>query len=253
MESSGIVAPYNSPPIVEAVIGINFENELKDKEVTSISKKFASYYSSNQSIKNVAVNLEIDQAKKSSKTPNTTYTETLGRKLSYNDMTELLVIWPSTFTFSQLAPYSGWDDFFGRFVRDWKIWKRANKYRKISRIGVRYINRIDIPFSDSEIKHEEFLNIYPKVPGIIPTLDAYSINIVAKLSHIGCNLKINSSVVPPPLLNHTSFLIDQDIHISSSLPQKDDDIYALLNLIRIEKNKVFESCISDKARELFQK
>jgi len=250
MQRSRILDPYSKPPITEAVIGINFENEISLKDIISVSKKYSKHYTNSQAVKNI--NVEISKVGDSEKKPVTNVHEILGHRLSSDNMTQLLVIWPATFTISQLAPYSGWDDFFGRFVRDWKIWKRKFKHKKISRVGVRYINRIDIPTSDSIVQHEDFLNIYPRVPESIATLDAYSVNIVTRLDHISCHLKINSAVVPSPILDHTSFLIDQDIYIDSSPPQKDDDIYTLLNLIRVEKNKVFESCVSDKARELFQ-
>jgi uncharacterized protein (TIGR04255 family) len=60
-------------------------------------------------------------------------------------------------------------------------------------------------------------------------------------------------MVPSPILNHASFVIDQDIVKEINPPQSDESIYELLNEIRERKNKVFEDCIRDPARELFQK
>ncbi|MHB9102848.1 MAG: TIGR04255 family protein [Sulfuricella sp.] len=97
-----------------------------------------------------------------------------GHRLSTEDMTQLLMLWPSSFNLSQLAPYPGWDNFFDRFVRDWSIWKRTIGFQKISRIGVRYINRIDIPVTGTITKYEEFLNIYPKLPESLDPIFGYS-------------------------------------------------------------------------------
>jgi len=72
----------------------------------------------------------------------------------------------------------GWDVFFGRFCRDWGVWKRTLDYQKITRVGVRYINRIDIPATASLIQHEEYLNIYPHIPAEFEALSSY--NVVAQ-------------------------------------------------------------------------
>jgi uncharacterized protein (TIGR04255 family) len=58
-------------------------------------------------------------------------------------------------------------------------------------------------------------------------------------------------MVPAPLLGHSSFVLDQDLHTEINLPQSDDALYILLNQIHVKKNAVFEACITDRARELF--
>jgi len=70
---------------------------------------------------------------------------------------------------------------------------------------------------------------------------------------IGCKLTLNSAAVPAPILDHASFVIDQDIAKEVDPPQSDEAIYELLNQIRVRKNNVFEACISNRARELFQR
>jgi len=156
------------------------------------------------------------------------------------------------FVFSQLAPYPGWDLFFERFHRDWVVWKRTHGYRKITRIGVRYINRIDIPITESIVRHEEYLNVYPHTPSQFQALTAYNVAMQTLFPEIGCVLTLNSSSAPSLLLGHGAFIVDQDIAKESDPPQSDDGIYALLNQIRDKKNEVFEACITPRARELFK-
>jgi uncharacterized protein (TIGR04255 family) len=155
---------------------------------------------------------------------------------------------------SQLAPYPGWDGFFRRFVRDWTIWKKSAGYRKVGRVGVRYINRIDIPLAGRPVIEEtEFLNVYPHIPKELGPTNAYGVQAVLPILDINCRLTLNSSVVPSPLLNHVSFIIDQDIAKEVDTPQSDENLYELLNAIRLKKNEIFEACITDRARELFQR
>jgi len=177
--------------------------------------------------------------------------EQIGYRRSSPDQTHILLLIPPSLLMSQLAPYPGWDQFFTRFCRDWGVWKKSVGYRKIIRIGVRYINRIDIPSSEPVVYEEQFLSVYPQIPEVLGPMTQYAVQAQLPIVDIGCNLTLNSSVVPSPLLGHRSFVIDQDIG-KDNPPQNDDGIYQLLKQIRATKNRVFEACITDRARELFE-
>lgn len=241
---------YDHPPITEAVIAINFKSTIGFDELTSISKKFQKEYPQSQAISNVSFTVDVDGDGSAVPTPKNTQNQK-GWRLSSGDMTEILVMWPQSFTISQLAPYVGWDKFLERFVRDWKKFKRHAGQKEISRIGVRYINRIDIPVTGDIVEHEKYLNVFPKLPNSLTPLHAFAVQSALKLQDIGCDLLINSAAVPSPVLDRASFMLDLDIFRAVELPQSDQDIYNLLDEIRKKKNKVFEQCISNRARKLF--
>jgi uncharacterized protein (TIGR04255 family) len=245
-------AGYKHPPITEAVIGISFTSPIKSAIFDSINKKFHTHYPHHQMVSNIGVDVAVELSKNQIQKPTTNIKKMDGHRLSTADMTQLLVLWPSVFTLSQLAPYPGWDKFFERFVRDWKVWKRVVGFQTISRIGVRFINRIDIPITGPVTEYEEYLNVYPKLPDSINPINAYAVQVVSELKDINCILKINSAAVPSPILNHSSFIVDLDISKEVDPPQNDNDIYDLINKIRAQKNSVFESCMSKRAKELFQ-
>ncbi len=244
---------YKNPPITEAVIGIHFKSPVNTADIDSANSKFSTYYLQQQIVSNFNVHVDIPIVGQLTQSPKADVNPIMGYRHSSDDMTELLVLWQSDFVLSQLAPYQGWDSFFERFARDWKLWKRVVGFREIARIGVRYINRIDIPATGPLVEYEKFLNIYPKLPNELETVNAYAVQTVVSLVDIDCQLLINSAIVPSPILNHISVLLDLDISKENNSPQKDEDIFALLNTIRSQKNKIFEACVSDQARELFQK
>ena len=242
---------YEHPPITEAVIGINFSSPIKQATLSSVNKKFQRRYPHHQTVSNLniaIVELGDKQINKSTADVN----QENGHRLSTEDMTELLLLWPSSFSISQLSPYHGWDHFFDRFVKDWGVWKKLVGFQTINRIGVRYINRIDIPITGPIVEYEKFLNVYPKLPGMLNPTEAYAIQTSSHLKDIDSRLILNSAVVPSPILDHASFLIDLDISKESNLPQNDNDIFDLLKKIRVKKNAIFEICITRRARELFQ-
>lgn len=241
-------AQYKKPPITEAVISIVFKKLTGEEDLLDLQKKFSKYYPHSQAIENVHVKLNIGTL------PNTNMGQTRerGYRLSSLDMTEILVLFPKSITVSQLAPYPGWDSFFARFRRDWAFRKRKLNFQTVERIGVRYINRVDIPMEGEAVAHEDYLNIFPRVPSELAPLNAYTVQVQRLMRDINALLTINSASVPSPLLKHASFIIDQDIVRQIDVPQRDEDIFGLINEIRVRKNKIFESCVTDHARGLFR-
>ena len=238
---------YKYPPVTEAVIGINFTEVLSEALLKSVSDKLAKNYPIHQQIQNISVNLDLSpQAGKDRKT----ITEVAeGHRRSSHDMTELALALPNSLVVSQLAPYPSWSIFSKRFIRDWKLLKKTLGYREVKRIGVRYINRIDIPVTGPLIQHEQFLNVFPQMPDMLSPLIAGAVQTVSYFEDIKCKLTLNSGVVESPILNHTSFLLDLDLCREIDVPQNDKGIFELLEAMRLKKNQVFEACISQRARD----
>jgi uncharacterized protein (TIGR04255 family) len=242
--------PYKRPPITEAVIGIAFAEQLDATKLGKANKKFIKDYSQHVEVKNISVKVDFSQDGRA----NTDDAQiTNGHRHSNKDADELLVLGPSEFVVSQLAPYPGWEAFIARFERDWKTWKQVAGFLQVSRIGVRFINRIDIPPIDNKIDHEKYLNVYAQLPSPISSVSAYGVQMATFIDDIKCTLNLNSGTVRAPILSHGSFLLDIDIGRTIDVPQSDADILALLNQIRVKKNEVFESCITNRARKLFNK
>jgi len=240
--------PYKQPPITEAVIEIRFAAPIDAPRLAEISSDLRAQYPYEQQVTDLRVQLYfVPQA-----TPTAGTIERPGHRLSSLDQTQILLLWPENFIVSQLAPYPGWDEFFERFRRDWSKWKRLIGYQTISRIGVRYINRIDIPFSGPLVEYEQYINVYPHLPEVFTNVRGYGVQAQVQLADMDCILTLNSLSVPSPLLGHAAFIVDLDIANEVKPPQNDESLYELLNRIRLKKNEIFESCITPRARELFK-
>ena len=194
---------------------------LRPKALLELLKSAAtskSLYPFEQRIADVQVQLNSPSAPQAGATTETI--ETLGHKRSSLDQTEILVLRPQNLVVSQFAPYPGWEAFFERFRRDWMRWKKLMSYRKISRIGVRYLNRIDIPaMSEQIIDYEQYINIYPRLPEMFPKVQGYGVKIHVELPDIDCKMTLNSLTSPSPLLGHGGFVIDQ-VYIMRQIHRK---------------------------------
>ena len=170
------MSDYNRPPITEAVIEIKFSEALEHDKFAKLKAGIGKKYPAAQDIAAFALEFEIN--KKSS--PGRAQQQAIGHKFTTNDASQIAIIWPTSFTLSQLAPYPGWDDYFGRFQRDWKILKRQGT-REIVRVGVRFINRIDVPSTGDGLNPEDYLSVYPSLPDLFTDNHSFAIQTMSYL------------------------------------------------------------------------
>jgi uncharacterized protein (TIGR04255 family) len=144
-----------------------------------------------------------------------------------------LSISPNFIATSRLAPYEGWEPFFARSRQNWDIWKRIVGRREFTRIGVRYINRIDIP-AGGPIEVEDYLLFSPKLPNTLPSqpMSSFAVNAALPLEFEGFTLKLNAGSAPRPLVKGYSVLLDFDISRTQNLPRNDEDLWSLIAGVR---------------------
>lgn len=237
---------YSHPPITEAVIQLVFASKVSDDELAAARKYLKKNYNSESILEDLALNVNLDSN-------NIEKNSEKYSKFSSQDETEVCLLKSSFLAISQLAPYASWEVFIERFKRDYQLHRKHAGYKEIRRIGVRYINRIDIPITAPVLHENDYLNIYPKYPESLGVLSGYAIQQRSFIPQLKSHLTINSGVIQSPLLMHSSILFDQDIGREVELPQTVEDLISFLNQVRVEKNKVFEACITDATRGLFRK
>lgn len=245
------MAQYKRAPITEAVIEIRFETLLSKELVDNLHERLLPMHSSSVRLAERDVHVDVDEEQ-------ATFDKSdAGYKLANKDQNEILLITPKSMVCSRLAPYKGWENFRSRAEDIWKRWKKVAGYHRIQRLGIRYINRIDIPVPDGEakIQIEDYLTVYPEYPepGLIFGLSAYTMQIAGSLGVGDFYLTMNTKAEPPPLLEHLSIVLDLDVSLMVDVPQKDGDIWKILEEMRHHKNDIFEASITDKSRELFDR
>ena len=63
----------------------------------------------------------------------------------YKTETEIAQFRVDGFTFSKIAPYTTWGEVSSEALRLWKVYVEVAKPRQVSRVAVRYINRMRLP------------------------------------------------------------------------------------------------------------
>jgi uncharacterized protein (TIGR04255 family) len=236
---------YKRPPITEAVSEVRIEEPLPQREVDNLVGRFRPEYPFSDRI--AAYGLELDMGERKARLDE----QSSGCRLASQDRADVLLVTSTHLSCSRLPPYVGWEKFRERAERSWRTWKSVTGYRKIKRIGVRYINRIDIPLTEGvEVKIPDYLQVYPVAPAMTVS-GSYAMQLAGPLGQDNCKLVVNSRLVRSPLVDHVSVVLDIDISREDDAPQRDDEVWALIERIRRHKNHIFEASVTDKARELF--
>lgn len=240
---------YVRPPVVEAVIGINFAQPITDAALATIDRRLSKHYLMHSD--NDQMDLEMSTTIGADNRPvvGAQGRTTRGHRRTNPSMDEIVILMPDSLTVAQLAPYVGWEAYFSRFQRDFAAHRKNGIHRLISRVGMRYINRVDIPTTGNVVEHEQFINVYPHVPDVLGAMVGFSMQVNFFLESIGCQTNISTMPVAPVTLGHASFLVDIDIYKSITNPITDDALYGLLREMRREKNRIFEACVTERARE----
>lgn len=239
---------YKRPPITEAVVEIRFRRPINQAPLSRIRNRIQQDYPLNpQPI--LAVDIEVAENSATVKQ------EAQGFRLTASDGAAIVTLAPQSISTSRLAPYEGWEHFVAAVRKNWTEWKRVVGWMDIGRIGVRFINRIDIPKAhDEPIRLEDYLNFSPRMPHFDrESLTSFAINVTAPLGQAHWNLILNGSTAPSALVDSASFLIDVDLNRQFDMPNREEDLWACIDQVREHKNRVFEACITDRTRELFDR
>jgi uncharacterized protein (TIGR04255 family) len=155
------------------------------------------------------------------------------------------------FSFSQLAPYERWELFRDEAKRLWNIYQDAMKPTAVTRVGVRYINRLDIPLPIRDFK--DFLRTIPEVsPDLPQALSGFFMQLQIPQEDIQAMVMINQAMISPPSPDVVSVLLDIDAYREQILPAEQTVFWECLETLHTKLDQVFEGCITDETRELIK-
>ena len=237
---------YTRPPITEAVIELRFGETLSLRDLDRVQQKFKRQFPTVEEQKRIEFSVEDNKV-----THNAT---PAGYKMTAESAVDVLLVNPNSLCTVRLAPYEGWDVLVGSAADHFALFTRVVGRKNMIRVGTRFINRFDIPNELIKgVDLTEFLLFGIALPlGIGKTIGPYSLAANTVHDQTGVKLLVQSAVVAPALLDHTSITLDTDAFLDSDIPQKLDEMWAAVARLRVAKNAVFESSITEKLRELFK-
>lgn len=147
-----------------------------------------------------------------------------------------------------LRPYDGWSQFRPRIETALHAYFRVAEPVGVSRIGVRYINKIVIPEKDIDIELY-FQNGIPSSPGLPSKMAGFA----SRMEYIYDNdvrLILTQATIDAPD-GQSAFLVDLDVIWERTEPKLLDEIMEVVDDLHVREGQAFEAIITDRAREIF--
>ncbi|PMB39129.1 hypothetical protein CEN47_05450, partial [Fischerella thermalis CCMEE 5319] len=151
-----------------------------------------------------------------------------------------------------LRPYEGWEEFRQRIGEAFQVYLEVAKPVGVTRIALRYINRIAIP-SNQEIELRDYFTIYPQIPkdGVPNKMTAFltRTELIYEDTPIRLVLNLSDAIAPAEQI-----VIVLDLEIFQDWVEKPLSLQeAISNLYELKQREgqAFENLITDRTRELF--
>ena len=237
---------YNNPPIVEAIFDVRVSGTryIEDK-----IEKLGSLFSSKDSIFcNRHEQNRLDFTVKGNNPSEMNHNHRVDGYVFINeDKSRRVQTTYNGFTFNMLAPYTSWGDFVSQSFKYWEKYKEAIGEYSIDRIAVRYINKIRIPTDGFEF--ERYLTSSPSIPQDLPqTFVAFDSRMVIPDESKTIHAIIRQSFELLPT-DEVELIVDVD---AFKQEQFSLDLETDFEKLREFKNRIFESLITDSARNTFE-
>lgn len=170
-----------------------------------------------------------------------------------NDERQLVQFRPEGFSFNRLAPYSSLDEYLPEIERTWGAFVELGSPLQIRMVRLRYINRMLLPAPDGKLDLTAFLNVAPRLP------DERTLALVGFLSQqaaveLETGNHVNLVLASQPLEGQKVPTI-LDLSVAAPGPMEPKNWSWILDRIvalRLLKNRVFRSTLTQKCLNLFQ-
>lgn len=244
---------YNKPPVVEAILHVRFAAEFSASDLERMPRLLNSQYPKSKA--EADFELQFEFGTQTAKPPKAIPVDTGVRLTSANDQ-KIIVVRKTHIIFGFRAPYQGWDEFYSSARLVFDTVREKLSYKPIKGIGLRYVNRIDIPIAQEGalVTPSDYLTVSVGLPNTAITAITRGFQSVTEieLNHDRLVARVVSATADPALINHASLLLDIDIIAEREIPQKAEEFWAFVGRMRDSKNALFETLVTDRARALFR-
>lgn len=156
-------------------------------------------------------------------------------------------------TFSRLAPYKNWDHFFAEATRLLILFIEIAAPQEISRLAVRFINRLPLPLSEVG-DFSDFLTAPPPFPGecgVYLTNFLTHIQVQEPDSLISANViqTIRNSEKEP---DKVGVVLDIEVYETGNFRATANEVLPRFAALRDIKNRYFFASVTDKTLKIFE-
>lgn len=237
-------------PIIEALIDIQVKPSPNTSiDVLDIHEEVKSKYSKKEELHQFTMGVEIKEGKPS---PPTGVTGTR-RGFRYISSDERFVFQSRIdgFTLSRLKQYDTWEELRDEGRSLWNIYMTKASKPLITRVALRYINKIMIPLPVRDFA--DYFTTPPVVPQKLPQgVSSFFNRIMIHDSEINASAIITHAMESVSGTGAIPIILDIDVFKSRPEGLTEDEAWESLGNIRDFKNKIFYNLITDRLKEMLK-
>jgi len=148
------------------------------------------------------------------------------------------------FTFNRLHPYTSWEELFPQAMDLWRVYSSIAKPDVITRLAVRYINRIVLPAGP--IAFETYLRAAPVIPPELPQyISGFLTRVTIHDPRTDIAAHVAQALEASPPGNQLAVILDIDAYKQREFPTDDPGIEQTFGQLRAFKNLIFFNSLTD--------
>ncbi len=243
---------YAKPPLVEAVCEFRLSDDTKwDLTVAGLLyEKLRNSFPNKE--QRLFQQLEVVQSPEEFQQKQ----KTEERALFFNeDRSAFVQVGARMLAINCLRPYPEWPGFRGYINQGLTALKEIVEVKGVKRLGLRYINRIEIPndVDSGTVKLETYFDCRPFLGSRLPQeLAGFLLGVLLpfEAGRDNCKIVLSGAVAEKP--NHQAFSLDIDYSTIAPLAVPPDKIGEWIEIAHRNLEIAFEGCINDSLRILFE-
>ncbi len=242
---------YKAPPIDDAVCEFRFAQPPEGRDITALGRVYEALKSEYPNPPKTQATTDVEFSAQSGQqtlkfADPVPLVRLVGRKQS-----QLLTFGTRSLAVNSLRPYEGWESFSSRIGHALNAYWDVVDPAGVSRIGVRYINRIRLPEeSQAGVRLEKYFNYFVHHPiGVPETVATFLVRTEYSYPD-GIRLAITHAPLPSASSNY-EMLLDLDVFMQYTTPHPRNGLLEVLERLRAIEREAFEVCITDDTRALF--
>ena len=153
-------------------------------------------------------------------------------------------------TVNHLKPYPSWEEFLPLIRKSFTAYLETAHPKKLQHLGIRYINRIEIP--SSHINLENYFQFHPVVSKELPQdIDAFFLAVNISYEESKDTLRIQLTTTDSEVPNTLAIILEISYVFAKPGEVALDSVLEGVDTAHKHVERAFESCITDELRQIF--
>lgn len=242
------VRALGNPPIVEALVDLRASVPGDPETFKALADELKDEFPTREQRQDLRSRIEVKDGKLVP--PRVDPPAFGGVRVANEDETIYVQFRPDGFTLNNLKVYMGGDRLIDKALTHWELLVERAKPEIVSRVALRYINRLEIPLRGGETL-ARYLTALPGLPEGAPQDVSRSLSRI-----VGHDERRRATAVVSQQLQQSRgnsvVTIDIDVFRPEDSPVDSGALREILGSLRMVKNETFFSLLTDKTINLYE-